>query len=46
MRGVLAIGGSGGTALVAPALQALPIGLPKLVVSTVAWQYRALCGRG
>ncbi|MBV1830440.1 Tm-1-like ATP-binding domain-containing protein [Komagataeibacter sp. AV436] len=36
MRGVLAIGGSGGTALVAPALQALPIGLPKLVVSTVA----------
>lgn len=36
MRGVLAIGGSGGTALVSPALQALPIGLPKLVVSTVA----------
>ncbi|ATU72203.1 Tm-1-like ATP-binding domain-containing protein [Komagataeibacter rhaeticus] len=36
MRGVIAIGGSGGTALVAPALQALPLGLPKLVVSTVA----------
>ncbi|MCE2566144.1 Tm-1-like ATP-binding domain-containing protein [Komagataeibacter sp. FNDCF1] len=36
MLGVLAIGGSGGTALVAPALQALPLGLPKLVVSTVA----------
>ena len=36
MLGVIAIGGSGGTALVAPALQALPLGLPKLVVSTVA----------
>ncbi|MCE2576624.1 Tm-1-like ATP-binding domain-containing protein [Komagataeibacter sp. FNDCR2] len=36
MAGVIAIGGSGGTALVAPALQALPLGLPKLVVSTVA----------
>jgi uncharacterized protein (UPF0261 family) len=34
--GVLALGGSGGTALVAPALKALPVGLPKLVVSTVA----------
>ncbi len=36
LAGALAIGGSGGTALVAPALQALPIGTPKLVVSTVA----------
>ncbi|GBR06418.1 Tm-1-like ATP-binding domain-containing protein [Acetobacter oeni] len=36
LAGVLAIGGSGGTALVAPALQALPVGMPKLVVSTVA----------
>lgn len=34
--GVLALGGSGGTALVAPAMKALPVGLPKLVVSTVA----------
>jgi len=34
--GVLALGGTGGTALVAPAMKALPVGLPKLVVSTVA----------
>lgn len=34
--GVIAAGGSGGTALVAPALQALPIGVPKVLVSTVA----------
>jgi uncharacterized protein (UPF0261 family) len=34
--GVLALDGSGGTALVSPALPALPIGVPKLVVSTVA----------
>ncbi|WP_183115341.1 Tm-1-like ATP-binding domain-containing protein [Gluconacetobacter diazotrophicus] len=36
LAGVIAIGGSGGTALVAPALQDLPIGLPKILVSTVA----------
>ena len=29
-------GGSGGTALVAPGMRALPIGVPKLMVSTVA----------
>lgn len=34
--GVLALGGSGGTSLVAPALQALDVGIPKVVVSTVA----------
>jgi uncharacterized protein (UPF0261 family) len=34
--GVIGLGGTGGTALVAPALRALPIGLPKLLVSTVA----------
>jgi uncharacterized protein (UPF0261 family) len=33
---VLSAGGSGGTALVAPAMRALPIGVPKLIVSTVA----------
>jgi len=33
---VIGLGGSGGTALIAPALRALPIGLPKLLVSTVA----------
>lgn len=36
LGGVLALGGSGGTALVSPALRALPVGVPKLVVSTVA----------
>ncbi|MDT7648439.1 MAG: hypothetical protein QOC75_5439, partial [Pseudonocardiales bacterium] len=34
--GVLGLGGSGGTALISPALRALPVGLPKLMVSTVA----------
>jgi uncharacterized protein (UPF0261 family)/energy-coupling factor transporter ATP-binding protein EcfA2 len=36
IAGVLAAGGSGGTAIVAPAMRSLPIGLPKLIVSTVA----------
>ena len=36
ISGILAIGGSGGSALVAAALQALPIGLPKVLVSTLA----------
>lgn len=35
IHGVLAIGGSGGSALAAPALQALPVGFPKLLVSTM-----------
>jgi uncharacterized protein (UPF0261 family) len=33
---VLSAGGSGGTAIVAPAMRALPVGVPKLIVSTVA----------
>src|SRR5688572_10908157 len=36
VAGVIGIGGSGGTALVAPAMRALPVGLPKVLVSTVA----------
>lgn len=32
----LGIGGSGGTAIVAQGLRALPVGVPKLIVSTVA----------
>ncbi len=36
VAGALSAGGSGGTALVAPALRALPIGTPKVMVSTVA----------
>lgn len=34
--GIISAGGSGGTALATPAMQALPIGLPKVMVSTVA----------
>jgi uncharacterized protein (UPF0261 family) len=34
--GIIGAGGSGGTALVTPAMRALPIGVPKLMVSTVA----------
>lgn len=36
LGGVLGIGGSGGTALIAPALRELNIGVPKLLVSTIA----------
>ncbi len=36
IAGILSAGGSGGTAMVAPAMRALPIGVPKLIVSTVA----------
>lgn len=36
IAGVIGIGGSGGTALITAAMRALPIGLPKLMVSTVA----------
>jgi len=34
--GVIGLGGTGGTALISAALQELPIGVPKLIVSTVA----------
>jgi uncharacterized protein (UPF0261 family) len=36
VAGLIGIGGSGGTALITPAMRALPIGVPKLMVSTVA----------
>ncbi|WP_192458043.1 Tm-1-like ATP-binding domain-containing protein [Musicola keenii] len=36
VAGLLGLGGSGGTALITPAMQALPIGVPKLMVSTMA----------
>jgi uncharacterized protein (UPF0261 family) len=36
LGGVIAAGGSGATALTTPAMQALPIGVPKVMVSTVA----------
>jgi ABC-type branched-subunit amino acid transport system ATPase component len=34
--GVLSAGGSGGTSLVTPGMRALPFGIPKIMVSTVA----------
>lgn len=36
VAGILGLGGSGGTAIVAPAMRALPVGVPKIMVSTVA----------
>jgi len=36
VAGVIGLGGGGGTALIAPALRALPIGLPKVMISTMA----------
>jgi len=34
--GIISAGGSGGTALVTPAMRSLPVGTPKVMVSTVA----------
>ena len=34
--GVIGLGGSGGTALITPAMRDLPVGVPKIMVSTVA----------
>ena len=36
LDGILGLGGSGGSSLVSAAMQALPIGVPKLLVSTMA----------
>lgn len=36
VSGVLGIGGSGGTALITAAMRRMPVGLPRLMVSTVA----------
>ncbi|MGJ4999024.1 ABC transporter permease [Bradyrhizobium sp. HKCCYLS3077] len=36
VAGIISAGGSGGTSLVAPGMRELPIGVPKLIVSTVA----------
>ncbi len=36
LHGILGLGGTGGTSLVTHAMQALPVGVPKLMVSTVA----------
>ncbi len=36
IAGMLGLGGSGGTSMIAPAMRRLPIGVPKLLVSTMA----------
>ena len=36
IAGMIGAGGSGGTSLVAPAMRSLPVGVPKVLVSTVA----------
>ena len=36
LDGILALGGSGGTAVATEAMRALPVGVPKLMVSTMA----------
>lgn len=35
-EGIISLGGTGGTSLATPAMRALPIGVPKVMVSTVA----------
>ncbi|MEM7044163.1 MAG: ABC transporter permease [Pseudomonadota bacterium] len=36
IAGIIGAGGSGGTALITPAMRALPVGAPKVMISTVA----------
>ncbi len=36
IAGIISAGGSGGTSMVSPAMRALPIGVPKMMVSTMA----------
>ncbi|MYJ73113.1 MAG: ABC transporter permease [Rhodospirillaceae bacterium] len=36
VAGIISAGGSGGTSLATPAMQALPVGIPKVMISTVA----------
>ncbi|MEZ5934631.1 MAG: ABC transporter permease [Alphaproteobacteria bacterium] len=36
IAGIIGAGGSGGTAMITPAMRALPVGVPKVMISTVA----------
>src|SRR5207245_6488628 len=36
VAGIISAGGSGGASLVAPAMRTLPVGVPKLIISSVA----------
>jgi uncharacterized protein (UPF0261 family) len=42
--GVIGLGGSGGSAIITPALQALPIGIPKIMVVVFRRSFRANSG--
>ena len=47
IHGLLSLGGSGGSSVAASVMQALPIGFPKLLVSTMAsGGCQPLCGTG
>jgi len=37
VAGIISAGGSGGASLVAPGMRALPVGVPKLIISSVAY---------
>jgi uncharacterized protein (UPF0261 family) len=39
LKGIVAVGGSMGTALALQVMQALPLGLPKLIISTMAYSH-------
>jgi uncharacterized protein (UPF0261 family) len=43
---MIGLGGSGGTAIIAPGMRELPVGVPKLLVSTVASGNIAATGHG
>jgi len=43
LAGAIGVGGSCGTALIAPALRALPLGSPKVLISTIASGNTAAC---
>ena len=45
LQGAMALGGGGGTAIAAQAFQALPLGVPKLIVTTMASGDTRLCRR-
>jgi uncharacterized protein (UPF0261 family) len=42
LRGIVAIGGSGGAALVLPAFSALPLAMPKVIVTTIPGHVHAM----
>jgi len=45
LAGAIAIGGNQGTAIASIAMRSLPIGVPKLIISTVASDmFRPICG--